>query len=125
MMGQPPDPEKLRDLLRRAGQKVATPDRWCQGALAKTATGLEICPAHPRAVRWCPIGALYSAARAAPEDETKGKLVPHLVAYLGAAAGREHKMTIEGVNDRLGHAAALAVMRRAYVLIGRGPAQTT
>lgn len=50
----------MSDLLKRAREKIAKPENWCQRAFAKDADG-GICQTQsPIATCWCAIGALLA-----------------------------------------------------------------
>ncbi len=51
-------PASVRDVLVKARELIATPDRWTKGAFARTEAGAIVPPDRPVAACWCAIGAL-------------------------------------------------------------------
>jgi hypothetical protein len=106
----------IRERIQAAAELIQTPTQWCQGAMARNARG------KPTKVfsgkRWCPIGAVFYAANV--DVEFKGADIEQVNAICAAlcvmqsVATRMHKMSLERVNDVLGHEYALAVMRQAW-----------
>ncbi len=49
-------------IISRALELVSNEGTWAKGALARRADGMPCAPMHPRAVRFCAVGALQRAA---------------------------------------------------------------
>jgi hypothetical protein len=56
------------DYLRAARYRIAAPDRWTKGALARDPLGRIVEPDDPAACQWCAAGA-YDAARPLGADD--------------------------------------------------------
>lgn len=104
------------DLILKAGKLLANPAHWCQGALARTSVGTSVCPTSKRARAWDMAGVAYHVARVKPTDLKSPRLndVGALLWHFQAAAGRLYGMGFVGVNDTLGHAEVMKVLRLAY-----------
>jgi hypothetical protein len=49
-------------IIARALELVSDENTWAKGAMARRADGMPCAPMHPRAVRFCAVGALQRAA---------------------------------------------------------------
>jgi hypothetical protein len=49
------------DILKAAKEKIATPDKWTQGAYAKDANGYAVVETSNKAACFCSLGAIYAA----------------------------------------------------------------
>ena len=47
--------------LMKAHELLNSPEAWCQGSPAEDAQGNKVVAVHPRAVRWCALGAIQKA----------------------------------------------------------------
>lgn len=105
-----------RELIERAARLISNERHWLQGALACDAKGQ---PCDPwRAKRFDAIGAVYHVARVKLDSAkpARGKIDPlgSALACLQMAAQVKHRMSMELVNDRIGHAAVMECMRLAW-----------
>jgi len=53
---------KPSDVLRKATEKIATPDKWTRGTFARTANGLACSSCDDAAHAFCLLGAIISAS---------------------------------------------------------------
>lgn len=105
-----------RELIGRAALLIKDPRNWMQGALACDAKG-KLCEPI-RGWRFDAIGAVYHAARVKLDSlkPVYGKMdqLACAIAGLNLAATSKYKMSIEMVNDTLGHEAVMDCMRIAW-----------
>lgn len=47
------------EILREARDLISDRDRWCQGVEALTKEGIDVDARHPKAIRWCALGAVW------------------------------------------------------------------
>lgn len=92
------------EILRAARERITPGERWTGGAYARDADGQEVFPFSERACSWCAVG---SVAAELGLDVGDAEVV---------AVAKLLGLTIEGVNDRRGHAAVLARFDRAIEL---------
>jgi hypothetical protein len=45
----------------KAHELLHSPEAWCQGSPAEDAQGNKVVALHPKAVRWCALGAIQKA----------------------------------------------------------------
>ncbi len=85
--------------LIRVRDHIKDPSRWCTEITAMDRTGFAVDPRSPRAVRWCPHGALsyYGSS-----DET--------LFALAETSSDIYGISFIYVNDRLGHRAIMHVL---------------
>lgn len=104
------------ETILAAGKLLSDPTRWCQGALARTATGAVVAPTSKRARMWDSVGVIYHVRRVRVDDPDAAGIndVGAALAAVNGAAGRLYKCTAVAVNDDLGHAAVLECLRLAY-----------
>lgn len=103
-------------IITAVGQMLADRSRWCQGHLAVNKRG-EPCTPSSRAKRFDPIGASYAVAGVKLSDDSVNRHTNEhaaAVAIMQGTALRLHGMSLEQVNDKLGHDAVLEVLRRSY-----------
>lgn len=106
---------KPLSIITEVGKILADRSRWCQGHLAVNKRGEPCTPS--RAKRFDPIGASYAVAGVKLSDDSVNRHTNEhaaAVAIMQGAALRLHRMSLERVNDDLGHEAVLEVLRRAY-----------
>lgn len=104
------------EILIEAGKRIAKPERWTTGAMARTRAGEIICPLDRKAAQFDAIGSLIKTCRIDLEDEhdwRRWKEAAPAMFELHSASNRIHRRTLEGVNDDLGHEAVLDVYRAA------------
>jgi hypothetical protein len=92
-----------REVLQASRDRIADPERWCQGAYAKNKGGLEVCPLSPEACQWCVSGSIMKTINATLARNRYSSLLDRFSGYL----------TIERANDLGGHAAILAAFDKA------------
>jgi hypothetical protein len=51
---------KPSEILRRAKERIGTPDRWCKGVLARDARGSIASTDEDAACQWCASGAILA-----------------------------------------------------------------
>src|SRR4051812_19848381 len=92
-------------IVERARALIADEQHWCCHHLAQDVSGAAVFPASARAVRWCGLGAVISAAYHFTQDFDAAH-------DLGHNALRPHSSaaTLIHVNDVRGHAAVLALL---------------
>ena len=106
-----------RAVIEAVARLIGDPDKWCQGALARSKKGFPTTPLN--ASSWDALGAVYHVLRT-PVHNTKGLPMgvrddlAITLAALQMAANVEHGMSMERVNDELGHAAVMSVLRIAW-----------
>lgn len=93
------------EILRAARERIADPERWCQGYYAQDPNGAEVEPDDVQACKWCAVGSLCLEVQS--RDEA------HL--YLVDAA-REVGITPTAINDGRGHSAVMVLFDRAMQL---------
>lgn len=110
-----------KQIITGARERIADTARWTQCNYALTAGGVAVEPEAPDACRWCSKGALHA--------EMEDALDAVEVAQIDAQSDQNYtaldlvqsaverlypkKASIIGVNDHLGHAAALRVFDAA------------
>lgn len=106
-----------RAVIKEMADLIGAPERWCQGHLALSKAGY---PCEPvRGKRWDALGAAYKVTHTRLSDQRPpGRCDPvgAAVAALNLAAYQMHRMGIQRVNDELGHAAVMDVLRKAWRL---------
>ncbi len=92
----------IKKELIQVRDHIKDPSRWCTEVTAMDRTGFSVDPRSPRAVRWCPHGALsyYGSS-----DET--------LLALAETSGAIYGISFIYVNDRLGHKAMIHVLDEA------------
>lgn len=110
-------PKTVISTLLEAGQGIADPARWTQGALARNKTGDPIKPTKRGAVKFCSIGIICAVTRwdldDANEDWRVLNLAGECLATLDMSAQRLYRKTLNHVNENIGHADVLAIYRAA------------
>lgn len=98
--------------LRAAKQIISNPERWTCGEYARTSTGHYVGVENPSAVSFCSIGALAIACG------TSVKLAEETEAYtfLANASIEQGYNWPHDLNDKGGHAKAMAMFDRAIAL---------
>jgi hypothetical protein len=61
LAGADPIAEEAQELVARARALIASPERWTQGAVARTRHGIEVEPGSTLAMQWSLLGALVRA----------------------------------------------------------------
>lgn len=99
-----------REALIQARALIADPERWTQGAIARTLTG-HICSKNdPAAVRWCAQGATWRVA----EDPCEAlDLLDVIATEMGWNSDPEACTPSANLNDHGTHADVLAMFDRA------------
>lgn len=108
-----------REIIRRAADAIKDPKNWVTGGLVLNRKGK---PARTfwggEAARYDILGAVLAQGRQTPGDIRRDGVDDNkiIVALAGVqqAATRIHKMSAERVNDELGHAAVMGVLRLAW-----------
>lgn len=114
------------EILTKARELIADPERWATGELARDAGGHKVPPDSPSACRWCAYGALQNFADdrdAGPLlDAAEGRLADAACDVLNATPefDEDADCLIAHVNDDLGHAATLQMFDRAIEMAGGG-----
>jgi hypothetical protein len=93
------------EILRAARERIADPERWCQGYYARDPNGAEVEPDDVQACKWCAVGSLCL--------EVPWRDEAHL--YLVTAA-IEVGTTTTAINDGRDHSAVMALFNRAIEL---------
>lgn len=102
-------------MIARAGKLLSDESCWTQEAMARTRTGRPTSPLQGS--RYDIIGAIYCVAGVSPSDQRVNvHLNNHAIAlaHVQASATHLHRMSAERVNDELGHAAVMDVLRHAW-----------
>ena len=105
-----------RTVIAQVAALIGDERAFTQNALARDRNGDPCEPYSKKAKRWCPIGAAYMTTRT-KLDSVKEVYPDHCAsacAAMSRAAGMLHKMSMEGVTDKLGHAAVMEVLRQAW-----------
>jgi hypothetical protein len=76
----------VADLLRDAKAKIAGPEAWTQGVLARDTAGVAVDPTNPDACRWCAEGAVVAATGQQTFEEASDRCLAYLRASCGEAA---------------------------------------
>lgn len=90
------------EILREARALIESPDRWTQGAYARTAAGTETDPSARDAAQWCALGAICHAGDGSVNTQDA-------IALLKGATYQ----SVTVLNDEDGHADVLAMFDRA------------
>ena len=101
--------EQVAELLVKAKELIADPERWCQGRVAKDSLGRPTYPNSGNATAWCAFGALE---RLAPTPD----VVSSAVDFLGAFTDGE---SIGYWNDHHTHAEVMELFDRAIEMANR------
>jgi len=97
------------EVLRAAKERISDPERLAQGVSARDREGNR-CD-YEEAFSFCALGTL---------EFESDRLYPEAVELLDEAARERHGAAVHVVNDRLGHAATMAMYDRAIELAERG-----
>ena len=97
-----------RRIIARARALIATPGTWTQGEFARDANGEPVNWRSPDAERFCLWGALNRAAY----EMTGNKRQSITLADRAAAALRDGRTSLSGVNDRGSHSDVLRLFDR-------------
>lgn len=97
-----------RRIIERARALIATPQTWTQGEFARDANGQPVNWRSPDAVQFCLWGALNRAAY----EMTGNKRQSIPLADHAAAALRNGRTSLSGVNDRGTHIDVLRLFDR-------------
>ena len=106
-----------RAVIEAVARLIGDPDKWCQGALARSKKGFPTTPLN--ASSWDALGAVYHVLRT-PLHDTRGRPMgvrddlAITLATLNMVANMEHGMSMERVNDELGHSAVMSILRTAW-----------
>ena len=101
-----------REVIAQVASLIGPPEHWCRGAMARDAKGY---PTNPlRAEKWDAIGAAYKVTGTRLEDGNFPQRLGSALAGMQLASVSLHKMSLEAVNDKLGHAHVLEVLRLAW-----------
>ena len=109
----------VADMLRRARDRIATPETWCQKYTALDADGHFTDPDGPKAVRFCARGALEAVgccilAEGETEAEDGNDMDLAEWSFLSEEAKRSGTYgSIEDFNDHVTHADVLRLFDRA------------
>ena len=100
--------------LRAVRARIARPQCWTRGALARNAEGFATGPTRPDAVSWCLVGAIYAAAGSTQYDEAT-VIARMLTSFMNDQTIRtgEEPFYCMVYNDRRSHAEVLALLDRA------------
>ena len=61
-------PDTAAALLRRAKERIGTPEKWTKGFLARNGRRYSESPYSERATCWCAVGAIAAELRMIPPD---------------------------------------------------------
>ena len=65
----------------KAHELLHSPEAWCQGSPAEDVQGNKVVALHPKAVRWCALGAIQKAY----PPEQWGEAMDHLLRALSVS----------------------------------------
>jgi hypothetical protein len=94
-------------IIAHARDLISVEHRWTQNAKAITRAHERIDPHHPRAKRFCAVGALERAAFDLTGDVAAAALLARTACEYLCPTAKDAIYELEQINDRLGHAAAL------------------
>ena len=97
-------------IIARALEIISEETKWTRGAMARTADGRPCASGHPRAVRFCAVGALHRAASELLAENAfhRASEAEHLVL---AASHELHGLPT--INDMEGREAVIAMFKVA------------
>ena len=104
-----------RQIIEMAGRRLQDKQHWCQGALARTKTGKPRRPVG--ATKCCILGELYRQDDFNPDNPaiTRTEAADRAAVICQWVAQKHYGMDAAQVNDQLGHAAAMDVLRKAWM----------
>lgn len=102
--------DELKAILVAGRAKIANPEDWTQGVLARDSRGVSIAPESPKACTFCAAGAILSVC---PEGMDTLSRYRHLWKKLDSAALQLYHVYVHDVNDLIGHEAVLRVYDHA------------
>jgi hypothetical protein len=107
---------KPSEVLRKAAEKIATPEKWTTGAFGRKADGSVCSGGDPGAVAFCLSGALIAASGVDPVYLDASRHLSRALIVCGATGWVETSAT--GFNDSNGrtHAEVLAALTKAAEL---------
>jgi hypothetical protein len=108
--------DPVTEVLIKARERITDRRRWQRHALASEGpnTGRLVCaPGDPRAVRWCAVGALEAELTTARPGPKGGRFTLNEPLYAHAMSRLQQVGDVMRTNDRLGHAAVLALFDAA------------
>lgn len=105
-----------REILEKAREKIARPENWCRGALARDAKRRSVRPETPEACRWCVFGAVQAAT-----NVNANPAALDAFRLLNDAARPSQGMDNFNDNYRHSHADILALFDRAIALSEKAP----
>jgi len=101
------------EILRAARELISDPAKWTQGAYARSSKGEELYYGNnPEAVCWCAYGALEKVSGQKTFSEVPG----NKQLEESCPNTNDNDLSVPAINDRLGHAAVLALYDRAIAL---------
>lgn len=100
-------------LLIAARDVIADPKRWCQNALALTATGEQCFANSKHATQWCGIGALEYASKDLLAKRDARLRLHDSALVLFPESDNGTMLAAAAVNDQLGHEAIIRVFDHA------------
>jgi hypothetical protein len=72
-----------REYLIAARARIEKPENWTQGFFARDANGETCMPGHPKACKFCLLGAMLNDAGPVPEQSEAGQLLYRALRALG------------------------------------------
>ena len=109
--------DRVTDVLIRARERISDKRRWQRHALASEGPNgarLVCAPGDPRAVRWCAVGALEAELSTSIRTSPTGwRFTLNEPLYAHAMSRLQQVGDVMRTNDRLGHAAVLALFDAA------------
>lgn len=93
----------------KAWQLIEDESRWTTGVVARDQGNAPVCSLSPEAVRWCAMGAIARCYVHPREEMEVSMAARHL------CQARHGTLSISRVNDGLGHAAILAILKELDV----------
>jgi len=101
----------------KAWQVIEDPVHWTTATNARDELNRGVFPNDPTACKWCAYGALEKVYYFGVDDtpETRAKVFFDVDQKVTKLCVERHKMHMSQVNDRLGHAAILAILKELDV----------
>jgi hypothetical protein len=114
-----------RQIIAAALNLIEDEEHWTRGAIARTADRYACAWNDPGAVRFCAVGALVRVAYDLVGNEGQARELAIRAARQIAAASNRQRAVLPYVNDCEGHAATVAMFKRALSGVSVREAKTT
>lgn len=108
------DQDELAEDIVRVGKLLSDPERWTPDEIAVGSTGRPCRPLAVRARKWSVAGAVAKVCNWNLDDDPAANDFAKVYGHISLVAQGRHKKSVERVEQELGHAAVLEMLRHAY-----------